>query len=430
MSSGDLSTESNLNKASGSSLEGTSAFISREPLIEGPTSSSNIPQDASASKTHPPKKFKYSKQTNAKQILDERAENALETLRQVLEEQSNLINELTANIEHTKNSLSSNNEDTSLNHEAKIVELEEEIAPLKEQIQTYSRETKEKDKQLMDLAEKYENILAKYISEKEEADRLRSIGSSVNSTTASLSSVSTLQTSFLSEAGQEPVSLPSNLTSSESNRYIEKIKQLENQVKAHETTNSKLKDMNIQWQLYDKQREKIIQNLKEKLDSKTRELSQLQRRNDPSSSLGFTPDQQEHVDSFYQRLRREADSHKSERDIARRALAEMSKKLDDAKKNVAEQCTKIAQLESEKLMQSAQTEELQAALIVATRSQFSQSSPVESETITSLREAARQYEVDLRNTSAENTRLHEEIQRLERQLRQNPPGVVQTIINP
>ncbi|CAK8695817.1 unnamed protein product [Clavelina lepadiformis] len=159
--------------------------------------------------------------------------------------------------------------------------------------------------------------------------------------------------------------------------FEENIKQRETLEKENKDLKEKIRlltDMNMQWQLFHRQKNTEFTTVKNKLQKCELELSHLrQEKFKPDNVMTFTPIEQKQIDQFYQRLRREADQYRQERDAARQeALKEkigLKKKEEVALKRLEEKKEQNLSLEREVTEMRAQLAELQSALIVATRFQ-------------------------------------------------------------
>jgi len=235
----------------------------------------------------------------------------------------------------------------------------------------------------------------------------------------------------------------------------------DDRIKAMEFEIKKMQDMNLQWQRYDQQREEFVKLMNKEIEQLKQENEKLKttcgtslaaKASSSQSSLEFTPAQQNYMEKVYQKLRSEADQLKeqlvvvaeeAERNLQTEKTLRMS-----AERLVSDLQTKLAEQEDVVKRTSAQCEELQAALVVATRShQYSSMSrerPSEDQSgiINNLREAvslmcaavylfinfylcipivtsmiqARQYESDYRKLEAEYRAAQQKITFLQRQL--------------
>nr|CAB3247484.1 alpha3-fucosyltransferase [Phallusia mammillata] len=315
------------------------------------------------------------------------------------------------------------------------------LSQTNEEITTLQVSLKNAEASISDLTKRLEEKDIESIGLKADLGRVKQFSHhdvrTVGTSTTNQSYNQDMSASFSGSSPSEYTSLP--MIHDNENR------QLRETVRKLNLTVDKLKDMNMKWQNYNDQREVFVKQLGEENEQLKQIVRQLTEQNDQLSAstssrnagvLEFTPAQQEHVDRIYQKLRSDVDKQKELLEITKnesqKNLAAERKLKEEALTTVQELSTKVTEQEAKINDLYVQNDELKSALVVATRSHDYTSQAEQESTINSLREAARQYELDFAKLQEEHSRARQQISNLEAQLRRSNlmTGAVTRTSNP
>lgn len=330
---------------------------------------------------------------NSSLQLSEDSDHILEALKTILYKKDECIKTLQKNIPNNRQ-LEANK--TVANLESSLAEAQNKMA--------------ERDSSIVNLAKRLSDLNKENAALKSEL-RITKLSLKPSSKNVETSTTDSFQSQTRSSTAS-PVSLTFSIGSQSSTGQDGEVRRLRDHIKKLEMTVAKLKDMNMQWQSYNDQRDEFVKSVQTENEQLKQEVGQLKEAveelsTNPRSTgvLEFTPAQQEYIDGVYQKLRAEADRFKEKVEITaaegRRNLEAERKLREEAEKTVEELGTKVTEQESKVNQLLIQSDELRSALVVATRTQEFSAQEDQELTINNLREAVRLFD----NTCCTQNRL-------------------------